>query len=73
MGITQNQKKYDFEFFIDCTYEGNEFWLADKLSPKTILEVTDAEHGHVYLRPRNQPGTYVPDWNASVTQAETGG
>ena len=72
VGVTENQKKYDSEFFIDCTYEGNEFWLADKLSPKTILEVTDAVHGHVYLRPKNQPGTYVPEWNASVTQAETG-
>ena len=41
VGITQNQGKYDSEFFDNCTYEGNEFWLADQLNPKTLLEVID--------------------------------
>jgi hypothetical protein len=69
VGIVENQRKYDSQFFDHCAFEGNEFWLADRLSRKTLLEVIDPAHGHIYLRPRSQPGTYVPEWNASVIEA----
>ncbi len=73
VGIVNSNRKSDRESFFDCTYEGNEFMLSSSLAPDSLVEVNDAAHGHVYLRQKDQPGTLVPEWNASVQLADTGG
>jgi hypothetical protein len=53
--------------FTDCTFDGNEFWLADDVSIDTILNVRDSSSGSFTVRRADQPGEYREDWNASVT------
>lgn len=52
---------------VNCSFAANEFWLGDGIDPKTVIRVQDSKHGSVALRPKGQPGTYHPEWNASVT------
>jgi Right handed beta helix region/G8 domain len=53
----------------DCTFEGNEFWLADDVSSDTQLNVRDSSAGSFIVRPADQPGELREEWNASVTEA----
>lgn len=50
----------------DCTFEGNEFWLASGIDPASYIEVRDAAHGNISLQRADLPGEYRPKWNASV-------
>lgn len=52
---------------VGCAFGGNEFWLADKIEPATVVRVQDAKLGSIALRPKGQPGTFHPEWNASVS------
>ncbi len=72
VGIVNSNRKFDMEIFEDCTYEGNEFWLSSTLDANTLVEVQDREHGNLILRPKGQPGTYRPEWNASVSSPVKG-
>jgi hypothetical protein len=53
---------------VDCTFEGNEFWLADDVPVETLLRVSGPD-GTLEVRRADQPGEPRPDWNASVTSA----
>lgn len=55
--------------FRDCTFEGNEFWLADDLRPDTRLRVNDAERGSIVVRRVDQEGEVREEWNAAVSPA----
>ncbi|MGH9119724.1 MAG: hypothetical protein ACRD0A_18185 [Acidimicrobiales bacterium] len=60
-----NAQLYDF---VDCTFDGNEFWLADDVPADTLLTVEGGQHGSLIVRRADQPGEPRPQWNASVTQ-----
>lgn len=54
----------------DCIYQGNEFWLHPEIHEDAMVEIEDDRHGSIVLRRFDQPGTFVPQWNASVTPEE---
>jgi hypothetical protein len=51
----------------DCTFEGNEFWLADDVPVETVINVRDSSAGSFTVRRADQPGEPREEWNASVT------
>lgn len=53
--------------FVDCWYEGNEFWLAPGILPASLVRVQDTQRGALALRRVDQPGQVNSAWNASVT------
>lgn len=53
--------------FVDCTFEGNEFWLDDDVNPDATIEVQDPTHGTMTLRRQSDGSTTKAEWNASVT------
>jgi hypothetical protein len=56
---------YGFE---DCTFGGNELWLADGVPPHTKLRIADAERGALVVRRADQGGERRPEWNAAVSR-----
>ncbi|MGH3118777.1 MAG: hypothetical protein ACRDQ2_17015, partial [Gaiellales bacterium] len=56
--------------FSDCTYAGNEFFLADSISASTYIRVFGPAvegDGSIALRRSDQPGGELfPNWNAKV-------
>jgi hypothetical protein len=52
---------------LNCTFEGNEFWLAPDIHPATRIRVQDPVHGMITVRRADQAGTFRPEWNASVS------
>jgi hypothetical protein len=56
---------YGFE---ECTFEGNELWLADDVPPHTTLRIVDAERGVLVVRRADQDGEARPEWNAAVSR-----
>jgi hypothetical protein len=60
----EHPQLYDF---VDCTFVGNEFWLADDVPPDTTLNVSGSSPGTYTVRRNDQPGEPRPEWNASVT------
>lgn len=46
---------------------GNQFWLALSIHEKASIRVEDPALGSLILRRADQPGVYLPQWNASVT------
>jgi len=52
---------------LDCSFTGNEFWLASHIQPGSRTNVRDATHGSIVLRRADQPGTFQPRWNARVS------
>lgn len=52
---------------VNCTFEGNEFWLGPDIHAATKIRVQDPLHGTLTLRRADQPGTLRPEWNASVS------
>jgi hypothetical protein len=52
---------------VNCTFEGNPFWLASDIDPASVIHVNDDVHGSITLRRGDRPGTFVPAWNASET------
>jgi hypothetical protein len=57
----------EFDAIQDCTFSGNEFWLASHIQPGSRILVKDAVHGSITLRRADQPGTFQPKWNARVS------
>lgn len=53
--------------FVDCTYDGTAFWLADDLTEVVDITVRDAVHGAIALHPAGRAGQLRPEWNAGVT------
>ncbi|MGI9119469.1 MAG: G8 domain-containing protein [Acidimicrobiales bacterium] len=49
---------------VNCTYEGNELWLAADIHRNCEVRLQDAVHGALSARRYDQPGTLVPAWNA---------
>lgn len=52
---------------IDCTFPEPSFWFEDGVDTDTELEVTNLNGvaGTFLVRQKDQPGTYLPAWNAS--------
>ena len=50
--------------FEDCRFDGNEFWVQGTVPATTRIDVVDDVHGSIRLRRADQPGTFVPAWNA---------
>jgi hypothetical protein len=51
---------------IDCTFEGNEFWLDAGIQPGSRIAVRDKVHSSIVLRRADQAGTFKAAWNARV-------
>lgn len=49
---------------VNCTYEGNELWLAADIHRDCEVRIQDGVHGALSARRYDQPGTLVPAWNA---------
>jgi hypothetical protein len=53
---------------IDCGFDGgNEFWMDSNVPSASYVMVRDETRGNLTLRRADQPGTFRPEWNASVT------
>jgi hypothetical protein len=69
IGIPDGGKHPQLYDFVDCTFEGNAFWLGDGLPEQTILRVEGGSDGSFVVRPADQRGDARPEWNASVSDA----
>lgn len=69
VGLPTGGDLHQLYLFQDCTFEGNEFWLADDLRPDTHLRVQDAERGSLVVRRVDQEGDVRSEWNAAVSPA----
>lgn len=67
LGLTFPDKKTpDVIEVVDCTFVGNEFWLGNTISKGCTITFVQGGTTKV-LRRKDQAGTFVPAWNASVT------
>jgi hypothetical protein len=64
-----NDERPNTVMFVDCTFNGNEFWLDSDIGPKATVEVQDSTRGHLYLRRTGSAGTPTARWNAAVASA----
>jgi G8 domain len=67
--MPHNDERPNSVLLQDCTFAGNEFWFDPTIGPKTVIEVDDASHGHVFLRKPGSSGTAMAKWNATVSSA----
>lgn len=51
--------------FVDCTFQGNAFWLAPDVPRDTSLQVT-GQGGNYVVRRADQKGENRPAWNAVI-------
>ncbi|MGH2572282.1 MAG: G8 domain-containing protein [Actinomycetota bacterium] len=51
---------------LDCSFEGNEFWLASNIHPQSLILVRDPIHGAISLHRVDLEGDLLPEWNARV-------
>ncbi len=51
---------------VNCTFEGNEFWIEPDVGSNARIEVQDATRGHLLLGRIGTRGTTTRPWNASV-------
>jgi G8 domain len=65
VGLPQGGDHPQLYDFVDVTFEGNAFWLADDLPADTHLRV-DGPDGSFTVRPSHQPGEPRPAWNATI-------
>ncbi|MGH9004592.1 MAG: hypothetical protein ACRDYV_15820, partial [Acidimicrobiia bacterium] len=65
VGLPQGGDHPQLYDFVDVTFEGNAFWLADDLPADTHLRV-DGPDGAFTVRPSHQPGEPRPAWNATI-------
>jgi hypothetical protein len=49
---------------VDCSFDGNEFWMASKFTPGSRVQVRDATGGNLVLRPVGEAGQLQARWNA---------
>jgi hypothetical protein len=52
---------------VNCTFDGNEFWLDPDIHEASVIRVQDDVHGSIELRRGDQPGDLDEAWNARVT------
>lgn len=64
--ITPSKQNADWLEVVDCTFEGNEFWVGDTVPVDSFIRCRDSVHGQIELRRKDQAGTLVPEWNARV-------
>ncbi|HEX8803385.1 MAG TPA: hypothetical protein VF743_04305, partial [Acidimicrobiales bacterium] len=50
VGFPSGGENHQLYHFRDCTFEGNEFWLADDVPESTLLRVTDDTRGSIVVR-----------------------
>ncbi|HEY8544422.1 MAG TPA: right-handed parallel beta-helix repeat-containing protein, partial [Acidimicrobiales bacterium] len=55
--------------FVDCTFEGNAFWLEEGVRENAHIKVSDSRHGTLMLHKKGSGGTPKPEWNATATPA----
>lgn len=53
---------------VDCSFDGNEFWLAEQINPRSELRVSNGSQGVYFVRRHDQDGEFNSDWNARVTR-----
>jgi G8 domain len=51
---------------VDCSFAGNEFWLASRVGANSRIRVKDNAHGSIVLRRADRSGTFQAKWNARV-------
>jgi G8 domain len=51
---------------VNCSFDGNEFWLSDGIEPGSRIRVQDARLGSLLLQRADQGGRLRSDWNARV-------
>ena len=49
---------------VNCSFDGNEFWLSDGIEPGSRIRVQDARLGSLLLQRADQGGRLRSDWNA---------
>ena len=52
VGIINGNRQFDSEDFLDCTFEGNEFWFSDNLDPRSVIGVIETRRA-VARRPHD--------------------
>jgi hypothetical protein len=65
--LSDGSENPDWLDVVDCSFEGNEFWLSSGIHPESAVRVQDAAHGSLELRRADQAGSTKPQWNARVT------
>ena len=53
---------------VNCTFAGNEFWLARGVGADSRIRVRDQAHGSILLQRADRSGTFQAKWNARVQQ-----
>jgi len=67
IAILEPVRNPDVLDLIDCTFDGNELWIASGVLPTTLVRFEDPAHGSIAVRRADQQGTYRAAWNARVT------
>lgn len=62
----ENNQVYEF---VNCSFDGNAFWIAEGVPADAQIHVVDATNGSIMLHPPGGPGERIGDWNATVTPA----
>jgi hypothetical protein len=60
------RQMYDF---VDCTFEGNAFWLEEGVPTDSQIRVVGGNLGSFTVYPPGGPGEARAEWNAAVTSA----
>jgi hypothetical protein len=60
------RQNYDF---VDCTFEGNAFYLAEGVPTDSRIKVQGGNLGSLMVHPPGGPGQAKAEWNGSVTPA----
>ena len=58
------RQMYDF---VDCTFEGNAFWVAEGVPASSQIRVIRGNLGTFSVHPPGGPGQAKPAWNATTT------
>lgn len=68
LGFTNDTSIPNLVDIVDCSFEGNEFWLGADIDPSSRIRVQDADHGTIQLSRWDQilEGELRPEWNARV-------
>ena len=60
------RQMYDF---VNCTFEGNAFFVAEGVPADSQIRVQGGNLGSLNVHPPGGPGEHRAEWNASVTPA----
>jgi hypothetical protein len=61
-----NRQMYEI---VNCSFEGNAFFLDPGIPDGSVIHVVDGAHGSIMLHPEGGPGQRNNDWNATFTSA----